>query len=441
MKKSAGTFLLILAVLAGLMLGGCGAKAPPEEDNSAAVETAAATAGSMESILRISGTITPLRRSEIKSRIAGTVQAVTVMEGDRVRAGQLLIQLDPRDLAAQVAQAEAAVLAARSRLSQAEAGIGFQSTATQTQIQQATLGLAQAREGMLQARASYENAKRELDRAQTLFDKGASSRQQLDGAQLQHDLARSRLEAAGQQVEVARQALTLSRAGTAQDTIREEEKKAARAGLAQAQANLDYVRVQYNHCFIKAPIDGVVTAREVEPGETVGAGGGSYLMEIADNSTVYLEGNIGEEELGNLCTGCKAQVRVDALPGKLFNGRVAALVPQADSRSRSFKVRINVPDPADILRSGMFARAELVTRVYKGILVARQQVVRSDQGPYVMLVKGGKAHKVPVKVLFSNEEQAIISNGLNPGDQIVSRGQEMLEDGQAVHLTNLKDKS
>lgn len=416
-------------------------QAPAASEPSVPVEVTLAANGTMSATLLLSGEITPLRQAEVKSKVAGTVDSVSVMEGDRVRKGDLLITLDSRDQGAQVSQAQAAVQAAQARVSQTEAGLGLQSTTTQTQIQQSAMQLGQAQEGLLQAQASFANASRELDRMKVLYDRGAASRQQMEGLQLQYDLAKSRVEIARQQVEMARQGVKLSRAGTAQNTIRAEEQKGARAALAQARANLEAAQLQYDHCFIRSPIDGTVTTRATDPGEAVSAGGSDSLMVITDNSVVYFEGPVGEEEAGDLRIGSSARVTVDALPGKLFSGKVAALVPAADPRSHTFKVRINVPDPTAQLRAGTFARAELTIHEYTGILVARQQIVRGDKGPYVVKINQGKALQVPVKILYANEEQAVLKDSLHPGDQIVSRGQELLKDGQPVHLTTEKEKS
>ncbi|MDR7482210.1 MAG: efflux RND transporter periplasmic adaptor subunit [Armatimonadota bacterium] len=391
-----------------------------------------------------SGTI-EATQVQIAGKIAGRVSEVLVDAGDRVRAGQVLVRFDAAELDAQVAQADAGVAAARTRLAQAQAALRAQRTqaaaalaqaeaaaqAAAAQVPQASEALRlqedQARQQVAQARAAVaaaeaaqaaaratreavranlEKGRGDLARAQALFREGAVAAQATDAARAtvealaaQEQAAAAQEAVAAQQVEQARAALALAEAIRRQIAIRrqdvaiaqarqaqaaaaaagarsgrdlvaqrQQEVAAAQAAVTSAEAALRYTRALRANAVLRSPIDGVVLARAVEPGEVVAAG--TSLLSVADLRRVWLRVFVPEAQLGRLRPGAPAQVFVDAFPGRPFAGTVSEIADQAEFTPRNvqtreervklvFGVRITLENPAGLLKPGMPADARI----------------------------------------------------------------------------------
>ena len=124
---------------------------------------------------------------------------------------------------------------------------------------------------------------------------------------------------------------------------------------------------QVANAFIRSPIDGIVAAREVEPGQV--ASPGTNLMRIVGLGSVYYEPTISETDFASTGVGNPVTVQVDALPGKTYQGKVSAVYPAASATNRVFSLRVTVANPGDELRPGMFARGSIITRVARNVPV------------------------------------------------------------------------
>lgn len=434
--------LFVLAIALILVASGC-ARSKSQESGSnnkraTPVELYGVREGVIQSSLTITGTIRCLREVQIFSRISGKVTDIFVKEGDRVSKGDILITLDDRDVAAQVMQARAAVQMARARLAQAKTGSGLQSTQSNSQIEMASQGIRLASEALKQAEVSLSYARTEYERLASLFQQGAVSRQQMDQVTLQYDIAKSRREAAASQLRQAQESYALAKANTAQNLLRKEDVEVAEAALAQAAANLQYSEVQRENTRICSPIDGTVTYKNVQPGELIGAHSimaaeGKQLLTITDNSEVYLEGEVGEEDIQWVTLGKPAVVRTDVFKGREFRGRVSTVVSAANPKSRTFRVKITVENGDYSLKSGIFARAGLVAARKKGIVLPRELVLKKDGRDYVVMMDDkGEAFFRFVKTGLKDEKSVFIEQGLKVGERIVSKGQENISEGDRL---------
>ena len=227
----------------------------------------------------------------------------------------------------------------------------------------------------------------------------------------------------------------------------------AKAAVQQQQATLIYDQQQVDYTAIRSPIDGIIAAREVEPGQI--ASPGTNLMRIVNVKTVYYEPTISETDFEQTNVGDPVLVQVDALPGRSFNGVVKAVYPAAASGSRQFTLRVAVPNPTNELRPGMFARGTLLATVHRNVVVIPVTAlvpVQTDASnastsegtatggtslpPQEVFVvgRGNKAIARPVKVGIVNASQAEITSGLKPGDTLVTVGQGQLAPGQPVKV-------
>ncbi|WP_164928915.1 HlyD family secretion protein [Gloeobacter violaceus] len=350
--------------------------------------------------------------TDVGAKTAGRVDRVTVREGDAVRRGQLIVQLDDAEIQAQLAGAVARIAAARQQQRQARLQIDvLEAQVTQAQLEltqsrgdargriaQADAQVAAARSQLAQAEAQVSEAEADLklavanrNRFEQLVREGATSVQQFDQAQTTFDAAQATLaarkaavNAARKQVTAAEGTLTQTRTTALNPAVRTAGLDVARRQLAQARSqllateedvkNAEATRrellAQIAYLNITSPIDGVVTARSVEPGAVVTAG--KTVLSLLDFRTVYLRGYIPEGQLGRVRVGQKARVFLDSAPERPLAARVAAVDPQAsftpesiyfrDERVRQvFGVKLLLEDPAGYAKPGMPADAEILT--------------------------------------------------------------------------------
>ena len=277
----------------------------------------------LEAVVSASGTIEPQLAVDISSSVMGRVTRLDINEGDRVAAGQFLLEIDPESLQATVNRNAAALAAAESSLEQARVAV---------ETARVNLGLAQDT----------------LQRQSELWDLELISREEFDAARREVELRETEFEA--RQVEVA----------TASQRIRQE-----RATLESAQYDLEQVT-------ITSPIDGVVTRRSIEEGETVVIGTmnnpGTVLMTIADFSILEAHVEVDETDIPSVRLGQPATISIDALPDSTWSGHVTEIgnspiqEGQAGaSQATNFEVVITLDGDVPGVRPGFTATADIGT--------------------------------------------------------------------------------
>jgi len=242
--------------------------------------------------------------TRLSSRVSGEVLSVGVTDFQRVKAGDLLIQIDPADYQAQVAQAEAAVAAAQAALD---------NLANQIELQYATIAQAQA--ARLSAEAMEIEARQEQERQQSLSQSESGTRQRLEQAvaayaKAQADVRASRAIIAAQQHQL--EVLQGTRKQRAADV------EAAKATLAGTKLKLGYTK-------ITAPFDGVVGERQVQPGDYVNIG--TNLINVVPLPKVYVIANYKETQLTHVAPGQPVEITVDSFPREKLRGRVERIAP------------------------------------------------------------------------------------------------------------------
>lgn len=242
--------------------------------------------------------------TRLSSRVSGEVLSVGITDFQHVKAGDLLIQIDPADYQAQVAQAEAAVAAAQAALD---------NLANQIELQYATIAQAQA--ARLSAEAMEVEARQEQERQQSLSQTESGTRQRLEQAvaayaKAQADVRASRAVIAAQQHQL--EVLQGTRKQRAADV------EAAKATLAGTKLKLGYTK-------ITAPFDGVVGERQVQPGDYVNIG--TNLINVVPLPKVYVIANYKETQLTHVAPGQPVEITVDSFPREKLRGRVERIAP------------------------------------------------------------------------------------------------------------------
>lgn len=357
----------------------------------------------------------------IASKISGTVSEVLIHDNETVKAGQVLVRIDPRDYQARVDQAKAALDLAQARARGAEVGIPLTQETTDTTISGADAQLAGAlanydkskvtferdssadlefaRDNVATQQANNERAQADLTRMKPLMEKGEISQQQYDAylaaarmADSQLSAAKEKLSSAEKGAEIARQSMLAAKAQVEQAhamvrqseanhkqvSIHEADHQSAVAAVAAAQADLEAAELELSYATITAPSDGVVTRKSVEAGQIIQPGQG--LFTLIPLNDVWVTANFKETQLAKVRPGQKAEIDVD-MYGKTINGYVdsiagatgsrLSLLPPENATGNYVKVvqRIPVkilldPNSADktILRPGMNVEATIITK-------------------------------------------------------------------------------
>ena len=470
-----GVVVLTTVLLAGCGRGGGGgAPAPQAQANEAAAVTVAVQTirtGNLSETAAVTGELQAYNDTTVATKLGGKIIEVRVLEGQRVRKGDVIAVQDPTDLNLQIRQAEAAVRAAESNLRQAEIAARTQPEQTDAQIRAAKAALESARarlralqtgarpqerqqaeQAVASARANFELARANFERAQQLYQQGAIPKQQLDSARTAFEAAQAQLrqaeealslvregprqeeiEAAEQAVRQAEEAYRQATLGKAQDELAVRRVEAARAALQQAQANLALLRQQRADTVIRAPFDGVIAQRFVDVG--VVAGAGTPVARIVSLDRLYFEGTLPEVLLREVRVGMPVTVRVDAFPNRTFNARVEAIYPAVADQARNLRIRVSLANPSDLpLKTGLFARGEILIRQYKGVpLTPKLALLEKGGVSRVFVVENGVAKQRALKVVATNTDY-IYAEGVRVGEIIVTRGQDLLSDGQPVRI-------
>ncbi|WP_298829918.1 efflux RND transporter periplasmic adaptor subunit [uncultured Piscinibacter sp.] len=253
--------------------------------------------------------------------------------------------------------------------------------------------------------------------------------------QLDDTLQRAQLQQAQAQASIARTNLQRNRELLAQNFVSASAVDQSAAALEVAQAQVALAQAQLERMRIVAPFDGVAGIASVSLGDYVKDG--ADLVNIEDASSMSADFRLPERYLARLKPGQPVEVRVDALPGRIFLGRIDAVDSQVDAAGRSLLVRARLPNPKGELKAGMFARARTVFAVRERALVVPEEALVPQGGKqYLIKVVDGAAGKVSQRIEANIgmrlPGRAEILSGLEPGDLVVTAGQARLLRGDAL---------
>lgn len=348
---------------------------------------AAKRADIVQTIVATGRVMTPLRVS-VGAVITERIARIPVDEGQTVKAGDVLIALDDRDERAALAQARAAVDQADARLRQMK-----------------EVGLPSAREGLVQAEANLRLARQQYERNEELRRKGFISAAALDDSRRNLDVATSQLSAA--------RVLVASNLPSGSDYA------VARSAFAQAQATLASAEVKLAQTVIRAPVDGVLIAREVEAGDVVQPG--RELMVLAPTGETQIDVRIDEKNLAQLAIGQRALASADAFPADRFTAVLFYINPGIDSLRGSVEMKLRVPDPPAYLRQDMTVSVDVEVARRAGALVVPSDCVFDAGGrqPWVLVASGRRAVQRPVTLGLRGEGSVEIVAGISDGERLV----------------------
>jgi RND family efflux transporter MFP subunit len=336
-----------------------------------------------------------------------------------VRAGQPLAKLRTRTLELERDAAKAELEVRRHVLNELENG------SRPEEIAQAKAAAAAA-----EAKIRYTDAR--FRRVRDLFGAGRAVTED------EYQLATNEHQQAVQLHLQAKAALEMAERGPRKERIEQ-----SRARVAEQAENVNRLDDQISLHTIRAPFDGYVSAEHTEVGQWVVRGG--LVAEVVELDEVEVEANVNEDAIGGLRLGAEARVEVGALPDRVFVGRVARIVPQANVRARTFPVKVRVGNDASggtpLLKANMFARVTLpVGRQEKALLVPKDAVVLGGPQPLVFTVQAGQdgkgdvAQPVPVELGVASGSLVQVRGPLRAGQKVIVLGNERMRPGQAVQV-------
>jgi HlyD family secretion protein len=416
-------WIVLVLLVAG---GGLGAFFASRGDNGTLVTVETIQKRDLEAIVSASGKIEPKKTVNISAQTMGRVTRLGVQEGDRVKAGQFLLQIDPVNAEAAVRRDVAAVAGAQT-------------------------SLEQARVSLQSAQANLDVARQNLKRQQDLWAAGLTTRETLERSQAEVEVRESDLKAREQEIK------------TRETQLRQQE-----AGLAASRHTLAQVRFE-------APFDGIVTRRNVEEGENVVIGtmnnAGTVLLTVADMSTIEAEVEVDETDIPYVQMGQPAKIEIDAIQGKTFTGKVTeignspiqATGTGQQRTATNFKVTITIEGQIPEVRPGFTCTAEITTATRKNVIAVPIQsmtvreltfengeIVHEPRPPRprfrfgpppaaapapppelkpgqkreevegVFVMKDGKAAFTVVNTGIAGERYLEVLSGLKDGDQVIT---------------------
>jgi RND family efflux transporter MFP subunit len=400
------------------------ARAVTRAPRETVVGVAPAERRDLEVTLSYTGDILANRQTAIFAKTSGYIRAIRVERGDFVKAGQLLVEIEPTEM-------EHAMDQARALLQSALAGLQV----ARSNLESARANLLSQDANLVKAQAVLGNDSRQADRMTELFQKGLVSAQDRDNARTTFEASQALLRAQQAQVQAARVQIETAES---QVKLAETQIEQQRAGVRMAQMRVDDTR-------IVAPFAGYISQKALDVGAAVSSQAATTsnasvaILILQDINPVKIQMEIPEREVARVKPGATIRLSADAYPDRRFGGTVRQIVHALDPRTRTMGVEVEIPNPDRLLKPGMYARVQLVVEVERGaLLVPLEALVGSESRPAVLVVRDGKVVTAPVVLGASEGSLVQIRKGLGPEDQLIVQGKELVREGQPVRAVPAK---
>jgi multidrug efflux pump subunit AcrA (membrane-fusion protein) len=376
-------------------LGACGHKAD-EASPVVTVDVAPVLLSKIERTIRADAVLYPRQQAAIVPKIAGPVKKTYVQRGARVRAGQLLVELENQDLAG---------AAAESRATYEQAQATYETTAKATvpqEVQKAELDARAAKDALDAAQAVYDNRQR-------LLREGAIAEKDVNDARASLSQARTNYETAQKKLQ------------DLQGFARDQELKAAAAQRDAARGRLESAQAQFSYTRITSPIDGVVTDLPYYAGETPPAG--QPVVTVMDLGQVIARTHVSQAEAAELKAGDEANVIGPG--GAPISAKVTQISPALDAANTTVEVWVQADNADGALRPGSSAKVEMTARtVPNALVIPERAVLTSPSGATFAIVidKDNTPHRRKIAVGIRDGGKAEVTDGLESGQRVATTG-------------------
>jgi HlyD family secretion protein len=361
--------------------GGAGKGGPPP----IAVNVAQAQRGDIATYLSLDGQITPMQQSTLSTPQSGTVVEVNVTEGTRVRKGELLAKIDDSTLRAQLLQAQGQVAQAEASLRGQTLQNPITSQTVNSAVTTAEQTLAAARNTLISDEAAESNAKLVYTQNKALIGQGYVSQTAAEQSRSAYVAAQQATLNAHTQVTAAEAALESARRNLGQTGIQTQTVAAAEGTLEAQRGQVKLLQTEIEQTYLRAPFDGVVTQRLLDPGAY--AGPNAPILQVSQIDTVYVNVNVPDENLEFVHKGTPVTFTTTSAPGKTFTGTVYDVNATPTTGTLSYRARLLQPNPDNTLRGGMLVTVQVVKQKHDNtIIVPRTAVIQTENGASVFTV-------------------------------------------------------
>jgi RND family efflux transporter MFP subunit len=398
--KVTGDLIRSLAVIGASvsLLAGCIRNPTIAADQPVPVQLRAPHRLNQPASVAASGAVEANVTAQTAFQVGGRVAHVFAEEGQYVKQGQVLAELDCSDYRNAFEAAFGQAAAAEASALQTKNGVRAQE--------------------LEQARADFERAQDEYQREKYLYDHQSLAANDFHKFETAYVIEKQRYD-------------------MAREGYRSEEKEATQGQAHAASGNLSEAKKRLGDCQLRAPISGFVGMKKVDVGDTVSVG--NPVFSVLDLDPVKVRVGIPEAEIGMVHEGARARVSIPSLNNQQFDGKVEAVGYFADSVSRTFTTKIAIPNPTHVLRAGMISESRVYDSTMIDVLaVPAIAVVRDLRGlPFVYVYDATRqrvfARRVEVGELVADEVE--IKSGMRPNEQIVVAGQQNVHEGSLVSIT------
>jgi RND family efflux transporter MFP subunit len=339
--------------------------------------------------LTLSGNIMPVQTVNLSYKIPGIIKSMSLNEGDFVEANDLVAVLDQQDYELNVKAADAELRSAKLQME----------SEVPTKIEQ--------------AKAQYELTQKTYERVKSLYEEGAASKSQMD--------------------EISAK-LTADR-NTYQQALDAQEITSVK--LEKAEVARDLASSNLKDTYLYSPIKGVVLKKISEAGETIGQG--HPLAVIGKVDEVDIEVGVSDEHINKIKNGQKTKVYIYGI-GKEVKGTIAEVSALADSKTRTFPVKVRIANPDFKLKPGMIGKVTIPLSEEKAVLIPVSSIIHLSEGPVVFVYsnKDQTVTKRPIKTGKIIKDKVEVTKGLKLKEKIVIEGQFKLHDGDKVAVEEMK---
>jgi len=362
-------------ILLMLVMGGCGSdkKEEAEQERLAPVKTITLKKGPVVSAISVSGTLVPIRKARIGPKIEGKIEKIYADEGDFVQEGAPLIKLDRKNYLIAKSEAEAGFNTAKARYVKAEVDL--------------------------------ENSAKDYRRLNTLYQKGVIAEREFDAIYTRQKSAEAELTLAAAQVKEAEERLNMAQQNL-QDTV------------------------------VTAPYAGFVVEKQMEEAEVSNVISYQWsVLALEDISSVKVECPISENEIRFMTKGKEVEIQLDAFPDRLFKGKITQINSKVDAISRSFTIKIEIPNPNFKLKSGMFARVKIPKEKRDSTLyLPTTALLMKGEDTVAFTIQDGAAKLHKLTLGISDGKVTEVVEGLKEGDVVIVEGLYAVKDGTKVEV-------
>lgn len=433
-------------IMSATVLAGCGnkeqAKEAAVEQTPAvrvSVETQEVKPSSIEEYKEVSSKVSAESEIAIMPKVTGIVSKVNVKVGDKVKKGDILFEIDPKDINLQVETARASVVTANASVVAAQAGLDSARAAKELSTGSSVdTQIATQKSSLANLQIQYEDLAEQVASYEIIYETGGVSKKELDNMKSQLSTLENQLKLAKDNLDILQQKTVQEKEQSAQASIKQAEAgvNQAKAGVSQAEVALQNAMNQLTYTKVKAEVDGIVSQCPVSVGAMISPQ--SPALTLVDIDTVKIKFDVADDIINKVSVGDKVYTTVDSLPDKKFEGVVASIAPAANSQTMLYPIEVYIKNTDHLLKPGMFATSKLVLDKKGNIItIPLNAVIEKGGEKYVYIVdEKDRAHKIAVEVGIEGEKEIEIISGLNPKDQVVVRGQDYIKDGSEVNIVD-----